>query len=118
MTTEQLIIMIVSALAALGVLAYFFDVQFKRTHNLLQAMTAALVQVQANPVALANAKAAGEGIPQAAYDKLYVVANAALQLLDPGSEAGRVIEQVKQLAERVDHDTSNDPATNTGVALG
>jgi hypothetical protein len=112
LTTEQLI-MIGQTVLFIAVLVFLTWLQYQKDQNVVGALTRALDQLQNNPVALQNAKAAGEGIPQAAFDKFYGLLDGVIGLIGQDTEVGKLATEVKETAEMIDHDPANDPTTTT-----
>lgn len=108
LTTEQ-IITIGQWLIFLVVIAVLFYMQYQHNKNIVLALTETIKQMQSNPVALENAKAAGAGIPQDAYVKFYGLVDGIISLIGKDTEVGKLATEVKTTAELIDHDPANDP---------
>lgn len=108
LTTEQLI-MIGQTVLFIVVLAFLVWMQYQKDKNVIASLTRALDQMQNNPVALSNAKAAGESIPQEAFNKFYGLVDGIIGLIGKDTEVGKLATEVKQTAELIDHDPANDP---------
>jgi Trk-type K+ transport system membrane component len=108
LTTEQLIT-IGQWLIFIIVIAVLFYLQSQHNKNVVLALTAALRDFQSSPVAVANAKAAGEGIPQATFDQAYLIMNGLIGLLGQSTPIGQLAQQLENTTKLIDHDPANDP---------
>lgn len=108
LTTEQFI-MIGQTVLFIVVLVFLTWLQYQKDQNVIGSLTRALDQLQNNPVALANAKAAGEGIPQEAFDRFYGLLAGFIGLVGKDTEVGKLATEIKQTAELIDHIPANDP---------
>jgi hypothetical protein len=112
LTTEQ-IIGIGQWVLLIVAVAVMFYMQYQQNKNIVAAFTQTIKDLQSNPVAMANAKAAGESIPQDAYVKFYGLVDGLIGLLGKDTEVGKLATEVKETAEMIDHDPANDPTTTT-----
>lgn len=113
LTTEQ-IISIGQWIIFLVVVVVLFWVQYQHNKNVVLALTQTIKDLQNNPVALENAKAAGAGIPQDAYVKFYGLVDGLIGLLGKDTEIGKLATEVKETAQIIDHDPTNDPKPGNG----
>ena len=108
LTTEQ-IIRIGEWAITLIVLGVLFYLQWRQTRDVVTSLTTTLREFQANPVAVANAKAAGENIPQATFEQAYQIMNGLIGLLGQSTPVGQLVQQIQNTAKTIDHDPANDP---------
>ena len=108
LTTEQ-IIRIGEWAITLIVLGVLFYMQWKQSRDVVTSLTQTLREFQSNPVAVANAKAAGENIPQATFEQAYQIMNGLIGLLGQSTPVGQLVQQIQDTAKTIDHDPGNDP---------
>jgi len=116
LTTEQ-IIRIGEWAITLIVLGVLFYLQWRQTRDVVTSLTTTLREFQANPVAVANAKAAGENIPQATFEQAYQIMNGLIGLLGQSTPVGQLVQQIQDTAKTIDHDPTNDPTPVDAQAI-
>ena len=108
LTTEQIVNIsqwVVTAIIFAGLLC----LQHKQHANTIEALTATIKAIQAAPAAMENAKAAGAGVPQEAYNKLYGLTDGLIGLLGSDTPVGGLLKQGEDLVKQIDTDPTNDP---------
>lgn len=113
LTTEQ-IIGIGQWVLLIIVVAVMFHMQYQQNKNIVAAFTQTIRDLQSNPVAMENAKAAGASVPQDAYIKFYGLIDGLIGLLGKDTEVGKLATEIKETAELIDHDPANDPVPGNG----
>ena len=116
LTTEQ-IIRIGEWAITLIVLGVLFYLQWRQTRDVVTSLTTTLREFQANPAAAANAKAAGENIPQATFEQAYQIMNGLIGLLGQSTPVGQLVQQIQNTAKTIDHDPTNDPTPVDAQAI-
>jgi hypothetical protein len=98
------------------VLGLFFDREFNRNHNAMQALSAALTDYQTalnSPVIKSIADGLASSVPQDAYNKSYDFLNSVISIIGQNSDAGKLLAQGESILKGLDHDPSNDMPPNT-----
>lgn len=98
------------------VIGIAFLAQYKTNKHVIGAFAQALDNMQHNPVALENAKAAGAGVPQEAYTKLYGMIDGVMGFSGSNTEVARLLKEVKETLELIDRDPGNDPKQDEDTA--
>jgi hypothetical protein len=98
-----------------AVIGVAFYAQYKTNKHVVVSFTQALDNLQRNPVALENAKAAGAGVPQEAYVKLYGMLDGLIGILSGNTEITGLLKEIKETAEAIDRDPTNDPPPKPSV---
>jgi hypothetical protein len=79
-----------------AVIGVAFYAQYKTNKHVVVSFTQALDNLQRNPVALENAKAAGAGVPQEAYVKLYGMLDGLIGILSGNTEITGLLKEIKE----------------------
>ena len=116
LTTEQ-IIRIGEWAITLIVLGVLFYLQWRQTRDVVTSLTTTLREFQVNPVAVANAKAAGENIPQKTFEDAYRIMEGLIGLLGQSTPVGQLVQQIQNTAKTIDHDPTNDPTPVDAQAI-